>query len=59
MSEQVNKHENHTPILTKNTCCATKILIKGGNYFSFPFICVFLYVFVILFYIVGTILLSL
>ena len=39
----------HAPILFKNTYCATEILIKE-EYFSFPFIFVFWYIFVTMFY---------
>ena len=49
VSEQVNKYENETSRLFKNTYCVTEILIKEGNYFSFPFIFVFLYILIIMF----------
>ena len=58
-SEWVNKYENHTLILFKNTYCKTEILIKKEKYFSFPFIFMFLYIFVIMFYVVDTFFLSL
>ena len=35
MSERLIKYENHTPLFFKNTYCATEILIKEENYFSF------------------------
>ena len=58
MSEQLNKYENHTPIIYKKNW-VTEILIKEKNYFSFLFILVFSHIFVIMFYAADTFLLSL
>ena len=55
----MSEHENHTPILLKNTYCVTEILLKEENYYLFIFIMVFSYIFVIMFYAVDTFLLSL
>ena len=49
VGEQVNKYEDHTPSLFKKAYCLTEILVQEKNYFSFPFIFVFLYFFEIMF----------